>query len=73
MKALVDVNCKPKNIRVKYGEVNKISKGYGFIEYDTEKEANFFISKFGEIKSLLGKECFYEYSNEKANIKKRKK
>lgn len=69
-KIFAETKCKPKDIRILYGE-NKRNRGYGFIEYANEKDANVFIGKFEKIKSLLGPECYYEYSNEKASSKKK--
>ncbi|KMV66333.1 putative RNA-binding protein [Encephalitozoon cuniculi EcunIII-L] len=69
-KILSDAGCKPKDIRVLYGE-NKRNRGYGFIEYDSEKDADVLVSKFEEIRDLLGPECYYEYSNEKISSRKK--
>ncbi|KAL7347916.1 RNA-binding domain-containing protein [Encephalitozoon intestinalis] len=69
-KILADVECKPKEIRVIYGE-NKRNRGYGFIEYANEEDANAFTEKFEEIKDRLGAGCYYEYSNEKASSRRR--
>ncbi|KAM0672023.1 putative RNA-binding protein [Ordospora colligata] len=66
---LAGAGCKPVDIVVPYGD-NKKNKGYGFIEYRDEKEANVFVRKFSSIKSMLGPECYFEYSNEKKLLKK---
>lgn len=69
-KILADAGCKPKEMRVLYGE-NKRNRGYGFIEYGSEADADKFVGSFEGIKDLLGPGCFYEYSNEKAVSKRR--
>ncbi|KAH9411567.1 hypothetical protein HK407_04g06720 [Ordospora pajunii] len=66
---LANAGCKPLDIVVPYGN-NKKNKGYGFIEYRDEKEANVFASKFDSVKALLGPDCYFEYSNEKKLLKK---
>ncbi|KAG5859942.1 putative RNA-binding protein [Encephalitozoon hellem] len=69
-KILAEARCKPKDIRILYGE-NKRNRGYGFIEYANEEDANMFAKKFEKIKELLGPESYYEYSNEKAFSKRK--
>lgn len=71
-KILADAKCKPKDIRVIYSENNR-NKGYGFIEYDSKEKADVFIDRFKDVRALLGAGSSYEYSNEKANPRRRRR
>jgi len=53
----------PKSIKIDLNE-NR-NKGYGFVEFHTEEQAERFIKAFHSFKEVLGAESFVEYSQEK--------